>query len=97
VTVEGGRRSTVELEAPPPTEEELAEAELDTRRDPLPPAAPGGGGVETEWWFWTLIGVVVVGAGVGIGLGVHLSSQPPEPNLRGDDDRTHLTIVEWSP
>ena len=42
------------------------------------------GGIETEWWFWTLIGVAVVGAGVGIGAGVAASTPSSAPPIPGD-------------
>ncbi len=83
VTVESGREASVALEAPPP-----------------PPEPEGGdvvaaGGVETQWWFWTLIAVLAVGAGVGVGLAVWSESNNPQDAwLRGDDGRIHMTLVE---
>ncbi len=46
--------------------------------------ATSSGGIETEWWFWTLIGVAVVGAGVGIGAGVAASTPSSAPPIPGD-------------
>ncbi len=36
------------------------------------------GGIETEWWFWTVIGVVVIG-GVAVGTYFALTAEEPPP------------------
>lgn len=97
VTTPSGRGVTVELEVPAAEPDVAAEAFESAMSADGSPRETEAGGIETEWWFWALAGLVVVGAGIGIAVGVHLSSQPPEPSLRGDDDRTHLTLVEWRP
>ncbi|MEC7524576.1 MAG: hypothetical protein VYE22_32150 [Myxococcota bacterium] len=94
VEVAAGGRASVSLEAPPPTAEEVAEAQAQDSiaADPI---QGDGGGVEQEWWFWTLIGLVAVGAGVGIGVGVWAATEgPPQPDLVGTDGRFHLTLLE---
>ncbi len=85
VTVASGEEAVVTLYAPP-------SAELDPD-DALP---VGGGGVEREWWFWTIIGGVAVAAVVGIVLAVVLTT-PGEalPYLPGDSGAVHPTLLEW--
>lgn len=83
VTVESGQLASVALEAPPPPPEPA-------RGEPV-----AAGGVETQWWFWTLMAALAVGAGVGIGLiAWSESSTPQDAWLRGDDGRVHMTLVE---
>jgi tetratricopeptide (TPR) repeat protein len=69
VTVRAGETATASLEIPPPTAEEIAEAEAaNTRiieRERIV-VRETGGGIESEWWFWTLIGVALAGAVAGV-------------------------------
>lgn len=91
VTVEAGRRSDVALVAPAPTPEEVAQMEAPVPGT-LPPRDAPAPGVETQWWFWTLVAVLAIGAGVAIGVGVW-ASQSPE-YVVGSSGNVFPTLLE---
>lgn len=89
VSVTSGQLATVALVAPPaPTPEEAAST-LALTTDPVQPAEPG---IETQWWFWTIIGVVVAGAAVAIA--VAATSTQTLPYVPGDSGAVHPLLVE---
>ncbi len=87
VTVTSGQLASVSFVAPPPpTPEEAARAGL---IESSPPPSPG---IETQWWFWTILGVVVAGAIVAIAI----AATPPQypPYVVGDSGAIHPLLVE---
>lgn len=49
------------------------------------------GGIETEWWFWTIIGVVVIG-GVAVGTYFALSAEDPPPFAKDGNGSVVVTF-----
>lgn len=79
-----------------PSELDAASAPIQEPIDEAP--TQSGGGVESEWWFWTLIGAAVVGVGVLVGALIVVNQEPSYgPYTLGDQGTIAFTLTVPTP